>query len=527
MIAGLGLLRARAGNPPYRTLAKRVGSLLRPREVPFRTLAHMFQPGRRRLDLDLVVATVRALGLPEADVARWRAACVRAHGEPRRAESANVVRLLPADTRTFTGRAAELDGLLQAARSGIDRTPTPAMVITAIDGMAGVGKSTLAVRAAHLLADRFPDGQLFLDLHGYTRGLAPRDPADALASLLAALDVPPGKIPAELEARAAAYRDRLAGTRTLILLDNAASEAQVRPLIPGHGGCLVLITSRKRLKALDDAHTVALDVLPALDAVALLRALVGPTRAPAQDPGWQAIADLCGCLPLALRIAAALIRHRPAWTLDHLADKLRAAPLDPGSFTDGERDLATVFDLSYQSLADDQREVLRRLGLAPGSDADSYAVAALLDTDPARAEHLLQDLVDHHLLTEPTAGRYQMHDLIRSYAHTKATAVDSGPERDRALDRLLHYYSHTSQSASQATTRFPRPEPDTPAPAHMPDVHDPDVARAWLRIEHPNLFAAFTHARTHHLDGHTVRRCACATRRPTSGRPSEINAMSR
>ncbi|GAA2015330.1 hypothetical protein GCM10009839_08230 [Catenulispora yoronensis] len=362
------------------------------------------------------------------------------------------------------------------------------------------------MHAAHLLSDRFPDGQLYLDLHGHTQGMSPRDPADALAALLASLGVPPGEIPADPDARAAAYRARLAGTRTLILLDNAAAESQVRPLIPGQAGCLVLITSRKRLKALDQARAVALDVLPEADAVALLRALVEvePARAPAEDPGWQQIAALCGGLPLALRIAAALIRHRPAWTLAHLADKLRSGPLDLGPFTDGERDLSAVFDLSYQTLADDQRDLLRRLGLVPGPDTDAYAIAALLDVHPSRAEQLLQDLVDHHLLTEPAAGRYRMHDLVRAYAHGRARALDPEPERALALGRLLHYYAHTAQTVSQAITRFPRPEPGGPAPAHVPDLRDPDTARAWLRAEQPNLDAAFTYAHTHGLDDDTV-----------------------
>ena len=502
-VQSLHRLRVWSGKPSLRTLAKKAGPLLRPpRVLSHTTLAHLFQPDRRRLDLDLVIAVVRALGLDEMEADRWRTAWFRVHAGAKSGGSAGAGRQLPADLATFTGRGRELRAIVD----GIGEVPAggPTVVISAIDGMAGVGKSALAVRAAHLLTDRFPDGQLFLDLHGYTQGMVPREPADALASLLTLLGVPPGKIPAELDARAAAYRVRLAGTRTLVLLDNAASEAQVRPLIPGDAGCLVLITSRRRLKALDSTQSVALDVLPELDAVALLRALVEPSRAPAQDPGWAQVAELCGYLPLALRISAALIRHRPAWTLGHLADKLRAAPLDLDSFTDGERDLAAVFNLSYQTLDAGQQRLLRRLGLSPGADTDAYATAALLDTDPARAERLLQDLVDHHLLSEPAAGRYQMHDLIRAYAHTQTTTLDPEPERELALDRLLHYYAHTAQTASHLTNRFPRPASGGPAPAYMPDLSDPDSAREWLRVEQPNLDAAFTHAHTHHLDAHTI-----------------------
>ena len=500
-VQSLQRLRIWAGNPSLRTLAKKAGPLLRPpRVLSHTTLAHLFQPDRRRLDLDLVLAVVRALGLDEIEVHVWRTAWFRVHAGAKSAGSARALRQLPADLATFTGRERELQAIVGAIGAASDRGST--VVISAIDGMAGVGKSALAVRAAHLLSDRFPDGQLFVDLHGFTRGMAPRDPADALASVLASLGVPPGRIPAQPDARAAAYRDRLAGTRTLVLLDNAASEAQVRPLIPGDAGCLVLVTSRRRLKALDEARTVTLDVLPVPDAVALLRALVEPGRVPADDPGWELIAELCGCLPLALRIAAALIRHRPAWTLGHLADKLRAAPLDLGPFTDGERDLTAVFDLSYQTLSSDQQGLLRRLGLAPGPDIDAHAAAALLDSDPADAERLLQGLVDHHLLSEPAADRYRMHDLIRAYAHARSATLD--PEPERALGRLLRYYAESAQSATRVISLFPQPEPSGPVPVHVPDLRDPDVARDWLRTEQANLDAAFTYAHTHHLDGHTV-----------------------
>ena len=466
----------------------------------------ILESGRRRPRPISVAALADALCLNAADAKMLSASATETASEPpaQMANTPPAPRMLPHVTPQFVGRDSEVEQILALADAARENHGL-AVAISSIDGMAGIGKSALAVRAAHLLAERFPDGQLFLDLRGYTQGMAPRDPADALAFLLTSLGVPPGEIPADLDARAAAYRSRLVGTRTLILLDNAATEAQVRPLIPGDGGCLVVITSRKSLKALDEARSVALDVLPEPDALALLRALVGPGYAAAAgDPGWAQIAELCGCLPLALRIAAALVRHRPAWTLSHLADKLRAAPLDLGSFADGERDLTAVFDLSYQTLAGDQRNLLRRLGLASGPDIDAHAAAALLDTAPARAERLLQDLVDHHLLTEPAAGRYRMHDLIRAYAHTQAITLDPEPARDRALHGLMHYYAHTAQSASQAATRFPRPEPSGPVPAHAPDLRQPDAARAWLRAELTNLDAAFTHAHTHRLSSHTI-----------------------
>jgi predicted ATPase len=231
--------------------------------------------------------------------------------------------LLP-DTALFAGRDREMDALLAlAGQAGSGDTPG-AVVISAIDGMSGVGKTALALHAAHRLADHFHDGHLFINLAGFTAGRHPLDPAQALADLLRDLGIPPQLIPADLEARAAFYRDRLHGTRTLIVLDNAAGEDQVRPLLPGTGSCLVLITSRRRLAALDDALPLPLDVLAPAEAVTLLRRAARlpatPTSHDSDDDSetrlLEQVAGLCGCLPLALLIAAALLRARGrAWTL--------------------------------------------------------------------------------------------------------------------------------------------------------------------------------------------------------------------
>jgi len=199
-------------------------------------------------------------------------------------------------------------------------------------------------------------------------------------------------------------------------------------------------------------------VLPPADAIALLRAVAGPGHGAGGDPLLAQIAGLCGRLPLALRIAATLIRHRRSWTLERLAGKLREHQQELGGFTDGDRSLTAVFDLSYHTLTGDQQRAFRHLGLIPGPDIDTYAAAALLDTDPARAEPLLQDLADNNLLAEPVADRYQMHDLIRLYAHTRA-AQDAAPLRDDAVARLLDYYQHTAARAETLIARYP------PAPA--------------------------------------------------------------
>jgi tetratricopeptide (TPR) repeat protein/transcriptional regulator with XRE-family HTH domain len=413
--------------------------------------------------------------------------------------AAPVPRQLPAATRHFVGRAGDLAALGELLDEA-GRETQGTLVIGVVGGTAGVGKTALVVHWAHQVAGRFPDGQLFLDLHGHTQGHPPREPGEALGSLLRALGVPPRQVPAQPEECAALYRQRLAGTRTLILLDNALNEAQVRPLLPGTSGCLVLVTSRRRLKGLHDAHVVALDVLPEADALTLLRTVTAPAHA--AGPDLAEIAGLCGRLPLALRIAGALLRHRPAWTPRYLAGLLRDERRRLTVLADGDNDLRAVFDLSYTALGERQRLLFRRLVLVPGPELDAFAAAALLGADPAAAG-LLEDLVDHNLLIEHAPGRYRLHDLIRVHARTLAGS-DPEPDHDGALDRLLHYYAYTAQSASALIARYPRPAPDGPAPCHAPALPDPEAARAWLRAEHENLEAAHDRARSLALDGHAV-----------------------
>lgn len=421
---------------------------------------------------------------------------------PRTAPGPNapsIPRQLPAAARYFTGRQAESDmvtGLLeQASATG------GTVVISAIDGMAGIGKTALAIHAAHRLAEKFPDGQLFADLHGYTRGHEPRTAGEVLDWFLRTLGVPAERVPKDVEERAALYRQRLADSRTLIVLDNAVSEAQVRPLLPGGAGCLVLVTSRRRLRGLDDTHILSLDVLPEADAVALLRTMAGPDRFPADDPVAARIAELCGRLPLALRIAASLLRHRPAWSLEHLAELLHDRRRLVTTLSDGERDLGTVFDLSYDGLDEACRLLFRRIGMIPGPDFDAHAAAALTDADPAITSDLLEDLVDQSLLTTYAPGRYRLHDLLRAHAHALA---DQDPATDRqvALDRLLDHYLRAADRADALIARYPRPESDVPdpadtadgkSPAHALALADPAAAWTWLRAERANLLAVLRH----------------------------------
>jgi tetratricopeptide (TPR) repeat protein/transcriptional regulator with XRE-family HTH domain len=474
----------------------------------------MLEAGRRRPRLSTVTRVARALGLPDSACDQLIAAARAAAGElspaapadesaphSEQPATASVPHHLPAGTRLFTGRLAELDAIVRlpehAAHGG-------AVIISAINGMAGIGKTALAVHAAHHLADRFPDGQLFIDLHGHTQGSPPRTPGDALEALLRALGVSAQRIPDDVEERAALYRQRLAGTRTLIVLDNAASEAQVRPLLPAAAGCLVMVTSRRRLKGLDDAYPLSLDVLSPSDALTLLRAVAGPNGHPGEDRILGQIAELCGYLPLALRIAAALLHHRPMWTAKHLADLLQDHTQRVARLADGERDLGVVFGLSYDHLADTRQGLFRDLGLVPGPDVDAYAIAALVDADLATASLMLEDLVDHNLLLQPAAGRYQLHDLLRAHARALSRA-DSAGHRTAALDRLLDYYQHVANRADAIMTPYPRPAPEGPVPAHQPRLADHEAALAWLRRERANLLAALEHvAAGDHPDRRTV-----------------------
>lgn len=410
---------------------------------------------------------------------------------------------LPAGTRAFTGRDDELSELVSAIGEA-SRQRAEKATVCAIDGMGGVGKSALAVHLGRQLADQYSDGQLYIDLRGYTEGCSPRSAGEALDVLLRSLGSPPGQIPPDVDERAILYRERLIGTRTLILLDNAAGEAQVRPLIPGSAGCLVLITCRKRLKALDDAYILSLDPLLPHDAAALFRTVAGPGRVAGGEQALCDIVELCGQLPLAVRIAAALLRHRPAWTLEYLERLLRDRRC-LNALTDGDRDLAAVFDLSYATLTDEQRRSFRLLGLLPGQGVEAYAAAALFDCDPLAATRALEDLVDHNLLGQISPGRYQLHDLIRIHARA---AADNEPARTRddATDRLLDFYVSTAQAANRHLARrtVAYPTVITHPPRYQPAVASRRQAAAWMHANLAALSASVTAAATTARSGYVV-----------------------
>jgi tetratricopeptide (TPR) repeat protein/transcriptional regulator with XRE-family HTH domain len=405
---------------------------------------------------------------------------------------AATLRTLPRDIASFTGRQRELAELVEAAADA-----GGVVGIHAIGGMAGVGKTAFAVHAAHRLADRFPGGQIFLPLHGHTPGQQPVDPADALASLLLTAGVPAGQIPPGLEARMALWRDRLAEQQLLLVLDDAASSDQVRPLLPGAGGSLVLVTSRRHLSALEDATAVSLDTLPAGEAAGLLVRLAGRSGLSPDDPAAGEITALCGYLPLAIGMVARQLHHHPAWTTAGRAAELAAARDRLELMTTENLSVAAAFNLSYADLTPGQQRLFRRLGLHPGTDLDAYAAAALDGTDLAAARRGLEALYDQYLLTEPAQGRYRLHDLIREHARALAGRLDPGNDRDQATARLLDYYQDTAARADALITRQARPSPsaaDGTIPAAVPALADREQALAWARAERASLLACLDYA---------------------------------
>jgi len=418
---------------------------------------------------------------------------------------------LPADVEVFTGRSqelAELDRLLArtaetAAAARVTGRNSTAVVISAVSGTAGVGKTALALRWAHQVRGQFPDGQLYVNLHGFDPE-QPLPAADALAGFLRALGLAGQNIPAEVEERAAAYRSLLDGRRMLVVLDNASSVEQVRPLLPGAASCVVLVTSRDSLAGLVARHSARrldLDLLPLEDAVALLAALIGG-RVQAEPEAAATLARLCARLPLALRVAAELAAARPTIGLAELVGELadeqrRLELLDAGG--DARTAVREAFSWSYQHLPAVVAWAFRLIGLHPGPDFDSYAVAALADTSHDQAQQIVDRLARAHLVQAPRPGRYVMHDLLRSYATSLADIEDSEAERRAALTRLFDHYLGTAAAAMDTLIpaqqhRRPRiPPPTTPTPP-MPDHAQ---AQVWLDTERLTLTAvsAYTTAR--------------------------------
>lgn len=409
-------------------------------------------------------------------------------------------RQLPAAVAHFTGRADELralTGLVEPSVRGRGEDPVVAVAIT---GMAGVGKTALAMRWAHQVSDRFPDGQLYIDLQGYAPG-EPVQPIEGLARFLRALGVAAQQIPLEVDEAGALFRSLLAGKRMLVILDNARSADQARPLLPGIGSSLVIVTSRDRVSGLtarDGAHRVDLDVLPPGEAAILVKRVIGAARS-SEDPGSvEELARLCGHVPLALLIAAERVVARPRLRLADLVGQLASEHqrLDALTLDDAGTAVRAALSWSYRTVPAEAARMFRLLGLGFGSDISAEAAAALSGTDSADARRQFALLTGAHLLEESSRDRFRLHDLLRVYAAELASALEPPQERSAAIERLLSWYIHAADAADRVLDPGRPRVPIDPPPADVtpPAFADYDEALGWCDRESANLVAAVRHA---------------------------------
>ncbi|BAJ31683.1 MULTISPECIES: BTAD domain-containing putative transcriptional regulator [Kitasatospora] len=389
---------------------------------------------------------------------------------------------LPHGLPDFTGRERELRKVLEAAGRE-SRGPR----IIAIDGMGGAGKTALAVHAAHQLSGEYPDGQIFLDLRGFSPDQEPLRPWAALDVLLRLLGVPAEEIPTDGPGRIALWRARLTG-RVLLLFDNAGDAGQVLPLLPPSPDCLVLVTSRARLVDLDGARWVSLGLLPPEESDAMIREVLGTERVEREPEAAEELAALCGHLPLALRLALARLRKRPSWSIWYLVERLQDETHLLDELSAGERSVAANLNLSYRALDEEQRTAFRLLAQHPGPEIDLHASAALLATAPRNAEDLLEDLLDKHLLQQHDSTRYAFHDLVRAFALSVGDGV-TGPQELAAVRRMVGYYVAATDRACEVL--FPHrgalllaaPEPGPAAEPALPRLTDPERSLEWFDRE--------------------------------------------
>ncbi|MFF2252269.1 BTAD domain-containing putative transcriptional regulator [Streptomyces sp. NPDC058142] len=407
---------------------------------------------------------------------------------------------LPHDTPGFAGRAGELDRLHSLLAPARVQGTANTVVISAIGGAAGIGKTALAVHWAHQVRDRFPDGQLYVNLHGFDHDRQPLEPREALELLLRSLGLAAAEIPPHHEAQGRVFRTLLADRRMLVLLDNAASADQVRSLLPSSPTCCVLVTSRNRLGDLvahDGAHALPLDLLQPDEARVLLSRTLGTERVDDDIHAVDELIRLCGSLPLALRVAAARLAGDPALrTADLVAEMTEGNKLEALA-PDGDADspLRKAFSVSYRVLVPGARRLFRLLGLFPGAEFTTEVAAALLDAPLSQARRLTGALASAHLIEPATAGRYRFHDLLREYAQECALAEEAAPDREAALERLLIWYLNATRTTAGAGL-FPELPSSLRAGRHpgMPSAIAPGQ---WLDAERANLLAVIHHAAHH------------------------------
>ncbi len=397
----------------------------------------------------------------------------------------------------FVGRASEL-ALLTGDQGEASR-------VIVIEGMPGVGKTALAIRAARAAREQYQDGVLYLNLHSHDPASPSLDPAEALHCLLRMLNVPATHIPDAIGERAALWRAQLSRRRAVVILDDAGRHDQVRPLLPAAGHCLFLVTTRRKLPDLDGARTLTLDTLSVADAVTLFRQVAGPARAQDADKVATAV-GLCGRLPLAIQLAAGRIAQDQPLGLAGLTEELSQSPARLGGSCAASPEVTSAFDLSYRALEPDHQRLFRRLGMSPCTQASPQAAAALGGCTLAEAEKAIATLLDHHLLARAPGGQFRFHDLIRGYAAVRAAHDDPEPEQRQAVARLLDYYLYTADKADRILHPFRHrlPVPVAQRPAASPPLGTEEDAASWLESEWRNILQAAQHAGRHEWK----RKCA-------------------
>jgi tetratricopeptide (TPR) repeat protein/transcriptional regulator with XRE-family HTH domain len=471
--------------------------------VSVRTIAGL-EAGRVRYPRsDTLRRLADALGLTEQERAGLTTATGGTGGLAPMPPVGGVGCQLPMDVAGFTGRADSLTRLDRLLTAGARTAAT--VVISAIGGTAGVGKTALAIHWAHQVRALFPDGQLYVNLRGYAP-TPPMRPVEALAQLLRALGVGAEQVPVEVEEAAGLYRSLVTDRRVLIVLDNARDAEQVRPLLPAGPGCLVLVTSRDRLSGLvarDGARRLTLDVLSPTEAHELLARILGQEQVQAEPEATAELARVCGFLPLALRIAAANLLDQPGQPIAGYVTKLRAGDRLAELAVNGDPQAAVgmAFEASYAALDRAAQRLFWLLGLVPGPDVTAGAAATLTGATPIQAERLLEQLAGAHLLEPRGGGRYGFHDLLRLYARRRAEEMDSEPARRTALGRLLGWYLHTADAAARLLypekLRLPLPSAFLQSPPPTVGFADDTQALVWLDAERANLVAAVQHAAEH------------------------------
>jgi len=500
-------LRLSAGNPSYRQLAAAT-------HYSASTLARAAS-GQALPSLEATLAFAAACG---GDTVEWRDAWAKVAARTGSPQSATAVSppaspaqpvpaagrspvrgapaQLPPDTADFTGRdeqAKLLREVLTTYRAG---GRPGAVAIAVVTGMGGIGKTTLAVHAAHHVHHQFPDGQLFASLRGTTP--LPVEPATLLARFLRQLGVDPADLPVSSEERGALYRSLLAERRMLIVLDDAHDAAQVRPLIPGTSGCAVLVTMRYRVSGLAGATHLHLQPLRRQDASTLLGRIAGAGRVAAEPRAASTILAACGDLPLAIRLAGARLASRPAWKVRDLADRLDEARRQLDELRFADQDVRASFEVSYASLSTRESALAPAarafclLALWTGQDIGLPAAASLLGEDIREAESILEHLVDMHLMESFQPGRYSMHELLRAFATERAERELDGPARTAAITRLITWYALAANAmdAMVAPKRNRIDVPAVPGVAPTPDLRSLADAVKWGESEHSNLLSA-------------------------------------